>query len=99
MAKCGLIGNPISHSKSPALFAAAYGTGKHSYSLIEATTCKEAMERFAAEGFTGTNVTSPFKDEVMGYVSLPSSISSILGSALSYPLTGNSIPTTQTITE
>ena len=81
MAKCGLIGNPISHSKSPALFAAAYGTGKHSYSLIEATTCKEAMERFAAEGFTGTNVTSPFKDEVMGYVSLPSSISSILGSA------------------
>ena len=81
MAKCGLIGNPISHSKSPALFAAAYGTGKHSYSLIEAPTCKEAMERFAAEGYTGTNVTSPFKDEVMEYVSLPDKISSLLGSA------------------
>ena len=81
MAKCGLIGNPISHSKSPALFAAAYGTGKHSYSLIEAPTCKEAMERFAAEGFTGTNVTSPFKDEVMEHVSLPDKISSLLGSA------------------
>ena len=81
MAKCGLIGNPISHSKSPALFAAAYGTGKHSYSLIEAPTCKEAMERFADEGFTGTNVTSPFKDEVMEHVSLPDSITSLLGSA------------------
>ena len=81
MAKCGLIGNPISHSKSPALFAAAYGTGKHSYSLIEAPTGKEAMKRFADEGFTGTNVTSPFKDEVMEHVSLPDSITSLLGSA------------------
>lgn len=81
MAKCALIGNPVSHSKSPALFAAAYGTGKHSYSLIEAPTCKEAMEIFRAEGFTGTNVTSPFKDEIMDYTDLPDSISSILGSA------------------
>ena len=39
------------------------------------------MEIFAAEGFTGTNVTSPFKDEVMEHVSLPDSISSLLGSA------------------
>ena len=81
MAKCGLTGNPISHSKSPALFAAAYGTGKHSYSLIEATTCKEAMKIFAEEGYTGINVTSPFKDEAMEHVSLPDSISSLLGSA------------------
>lgn len=81
MAKCGLIGNPISHSKSPALFRAAYGEGPHTYSLIEAPTCKEAMQRFKEEGFTGTNVTSPFKDEVMEYVSLPDSISSTLGSA------------------
>lgn len=81
MAKCALIGNPVSHSKSPALFAAAYGTGKHSYSLIEAPTCKEAMDIFRAEGFTGTNVTSPFKDEIMDYTDLPDSISTILGSA------------------
>jgi shikimate dehydrogenase len=81
MAKCALIGNPVSHSKSPALFAAAYGTGKHSYSLIEAPTCKEAMDIFRAEVFTGTNVTSPFKDEIMDYTDLPDSISSILGSA------------------
>lgn len=81
MAKCALIGNPISHSKSPALFKAAYGDGPHTYTLLEAPTCREAMHLFVEEGFTGTNVTSPFKDEVMEYISLPDRISSILGSA------------------
>ncbi len=81
MAKCSLIGNPISHSKSPALFRAAYGNGEHTYSLLEAPTCKMAMQRFMEEGYTGTNVTSPFKDEVMEYITLPDIISSTLGSA------------------
>lgn len=53
----------------------------HTYSLLEAPTCKEAMERFMAEGFTGTNVTSPFKDEIMEYISVPDKISSLLSSA------------------
>ena len=81
MAKFSLIGNPISHSKSPALFKAAYGECEHTYTLLEAPTCKEAISRFTQEGFTGTNVTSPFKDDVMEYISLPDRISSILGSA------------------
>ena len=34
MKKFGLIGHPISHSLSPALFKAAYG-GKYAYELIE----------------------------------------------------------------
>ena len=46
MAKFGLIGNPISHSKSPSLFAAAYGGKCGSYELIEANSCVSAMERF-----------------------------------------------------
>lgn len=81
MAKFSLIGNPISHSKSPALFRAAYPSGPHTYTLLEAPTCKEALRRFTSEGFTGTNVTSPFKDEVMEYISFPDNISSILGSS------------------
>ena len=81
MAKFSLIGNPISHSKSPALFRAAYVEGKHTYTLLEAPTCKEAMQRFKDEGITGTNVTSPFKDEVMEHISLPDRISSLLSSA------------------
>lgn len=81
MAKFALIGNPIAHSKSPALFKAAYGEGEYTYSLLEAQTCKEAMQRFKNEGITGTNVTSPFKDEVMEYISFPDRISSLLSSA------------------
>lgn len=81
MAKFALIGNPIAHSKSPALFKAAYPGSHHTYTLLEAPTCREAMERFTQEGYTGCNVTSPFKDEVMQYVSLPDKISSTLGSA------------------
>lgn len=81
MAKFSLIGNPISHSKSPALFKAAYGEGMHTYTLLEAPTCKEAMQRFKDEGITGTNVTSPFKDEIMDHISFPDKISSILSSA------------------
>ena len=81
MAKFSLIGNPISHSKSPALFKAAYGECGHTYTLLEAPTCKEAIHRFMEEGYTGSNVTSPFKDDVMEYISLPDRISSTLGSA------------------
>lgn len=81
MAKFALIGNPISHSKSPALFKAAYGECGHTYTLLEASTCKEAICRFTNEGYTGSNVTSPFKDDVMEYISIPDRISSILGSA------------------
>lgn len=81
MAKFSLIGNPISHSKSPALFKAAYGECGHTYTLLEAPTCKEAISRFTREGFTGCNVTSPFKDDAMEHVDLPDRISSILGSA------------------
>ena len=81
MAKFSLIGNPISHSKSPALFKAAYGECGHTYTLLEAPTCREAISRFTGEGYTGSNVTSPFKDEIMDYISHPDRISSILGSA------------------
>ena len=81
MAKFSLIGNPISHSKSPALFKAAYGECEDTYTLLEAPTCKEAITRFINEGYTGSNVTSPFKDDVMEYISTPDRISATLGSA------------------
>lgn len=81
MAKFSLIGNPITHSKSPALFKAAYGECGHTYTLLEAPTCKEAISRFINEGYSGSNVTSPFKDDVMEYISIPDKISLTLGSA------------------
>lgn len=57
--KFGLIGNPISHSLSPALFEAAYG-GRLAYDLIGTASFDEAWQRFI-EGYRAVNVTMPFK--------------------------------------
>ncbi|MBQ3175833.1 MAG: NAD(P)-binding domain-containing protein [Bacteroidales bacterium] len=81
MAKFGLFGSPISHSKSPALFSAGYGDSLHTYSLFETATADEAIELFRSSDILGANVTSPFKDKVMEHVTLPDRISSLLGSA------------------
>ncbi len=56
----GLIGHPIGHSLSPALFKAGY-EGKYPYELIETDDFEEAYRRFI-EGYDGINVTAPFKE-------------------------------------
>ena len=60
MKRFGLIGHPIAHSLSPALFKAGY-TGKYPYELIETADFEEAYNRFL-NGYDGTNVTAPFKE-------------------------------------
>lgn len=59
MDKFGLIGYPISHSLSPALFTAAY-SGKYKFELIETPSFEEAWDRFDKE-YKAVNVTAPFK--------------------------------------
>ena len=56
----GLIGHPIAHSLSPALFKAGYD-GKYPYELIETSDFEEAYSRFIKE-YDGINVTAPFKE-------------------------------------
>ena len=58
--KFGLIGHPIAHSLSPALFKAGYD-GRYPYELIETPDFKEAYQRFL-DGYDGINVTAPFKE-------------------------------------
>ena len=58
--KFGLIGHPIEHSLSPALFKAGYG-GMYPYDLIITEDFEEAYKRFL-EGYDGINVTAPFKE-------------------------------------
>lgn len=62
-----VIGNPVSHSKSPLIHAEfARQTGqKLSYQTLLADTDKFAatVEKFFAEGGKGANVTVPFKQE------------------------------------
>jgi len=59
MRKFGLIGAPITHSKSPELFRQAFGD-KYSYELIEGADFEKSYQRFLKE-FDGVNVTRPFK--------------------------------------
>ena len=58
--KFGLIGHPIAHSLSPALFKAGYD-GKYPYELIQGDNFEESYTRFI-EGYDGINVTAPFKE-------------------------------------
>lgn len=60
----GLIGHPIAHSLSPALFKAGYD-GRYPYDLIETADFEEAYRRFL-EGYDGINVTAPFKELAYG---------------------------------
>ena len=60
MKKFGLIGHPVSHSKSPALFKAAYGDA-YPYELIEEADFDVAYGKFLDE-YDAINVTAPFKE-------------------------------------
>lgn len=60
MAKFGLIGDPISTSKSPVLFDAAYH-GRHTYDLIEGADFEKSFDTFLKE-YQSINVTAPFKE-------------------------------------
>lgn len=60
MKRFGLIGHPIAHSLSPALFKAAYG-GKYAYDLIEEADFEKAYDRFLQD-YHAVNVTAPFKE-------------------------------------
>jgi shikimate dehydrogenase len=60
MKKFGLIGHPVAHSLSPALFKAAYD-GKYIYDLIEGDDFENSYRRFIDE-YDAINVTAPFKE-------------------------------------
>lgn len=60
MKRFGLIGHPIAHSLSPALFKAGFD-GRYPYDLIETDDFEDAYERFLND-YDGINVTAPFKE-------------------------------------
>lgn len=60
MKRFGLIGHPIAHSLSPALFKAGYDD-RYPYELIESDDFEEAYARFLQE-YDAVNVTAPFKE-------------------------------------
>lgn len=54
-----LIGHPVANSRSPQLFAAAYG-GKYSYVLLDGEDFAPLWEKFLRE-LDGINITAPYK--------------------------------------
>lgn len=70
MKRFGLIGDPIAHSLSPALFRAGYD-GKYAYDLIEGSDFEELFRRFM-EDYDGINVTAPFKELAFGRADIKS---------------------------
>lgn len=60
MPRFGLIGHPVSHSKSPELFRKAYG-GKWEYDLIEGADFEASWAVFI-DRYDGINITAPFKE-------------------------------------
>jgi len=67
-----VFGNPIEHSKSPAIHAAfAVQTGEdihYSKQLVAADSFEAAADAFFAEGGKGLNITVPFKQDAYDYV-------------------------------
>lgn len=80
MPSFGLIGNPISHSASPALFKKAYG-GAWRYDLIETASFEEAVSRFESGDYLAVNVTAPFKEKAFLYASEASAEAKAAGAA------------------
>lgn len=70
MAEFALIGNPISHSKSPALFKAAYCDSpqkelrESTYTLIQKDNIIDALTNFLSGSYKGINITAPFKEQL-----------------------------------
>lgn len=67
--KCGVIGHPISHSKSPVIhnhWIALHGLNG-TYNAIDVTPegLKEGIENLISHGYAGFNVTIPYKQAVM----------------------------------
>ncbi len=88
-----VIGNPISHSKSPLIHTGfAQETGQHMvYTAIEGPLGRfaEAVDAFRAEGGRGLNVTVPFKLDACAYATDLSDRARAAGAANALKFEGN----------
>jgi shikimate dehydrogenase len=75
--KYGLIGNPIRHSLSPALFRAGFG-GLYDYDLIEGKDFEKSYETFLNE-YEAINVTAPFKEKAYSKAEIVSPECKVIG--------------------
>lgn len=74
MIKTALIGHPLGHSLSPIIHNTAFKSvgleGKYELIDVRPNDLKQTIERLKAEGYSGFNVTIPYKVEVAKYLDL-----------------------------
>ncbi len=83
--KIGLIGHPISHSQSPAIFRRIFADrpdilSEYTYELIEEADFTKAYRRFINE-YIAVNVTSPFKKQAFEVADICSAETRLCGAA------------------
>lgn len=80
----GVIGNPISHSLSPVMhnsaFQAIKKTAVYVPMLVQEDNLSQAIQGAKALGFTGINVTVPFKEKVIPFLTQMTDDARIVGS-------------------
>lgn len=81
----GVIGAPISHSRSPALhryWLEKYGVNGHYIPMhIERADLREAIKTLPKLGFVGINVTIPHKEDVLDLADLVTDRAALIGAA------------------
>lgn len=78
MKRFGLIGHPIAHSLSPALFRSVYP--EWDYDLIDTQDFEEAWRIFV-EGYDAVNVTAPFKLQAFARADEADTVTGQIGAA------------------
>lgn len=78
MKRFGLIGHPIAHSLSPAMFRSAYP--EMEYDLIETPDFEEAVRIFR-QRYDAVNVTAPFKEAAFAYADEADTVTAQIGAA------------------
>lgn len=91
----GLIGNPVEHTVSPvlqnSLFSAAGINGIYVPLRIPEGCLANAVNGLKAAGFTGFNVTIPYKQEIMRYLDEISDEARILGAVNTVKISGGNL--------
>jgi shikimate dehydrogenase len=95
MKRFAVIGNPIAHSRSPAIheaFAVQLGIElQYERVLAPSNDFAGTLQRLQAEGFAGCNVTLPFKVDALAYAQQASERAQLAGAANTLGWAGTSI--------
>ena len=79
----GIFANPVEHTKSPAMhnaLAKSLGINAVYVPFFATDNLKEAVAGFRAMGFTGANVSIPFKEKIIPFLDEISPVSKATGS-------------------